>query len=400
MVVRFDSSLQAAPLTERESGLESEGVEHAAGPYRATREKGALAAGRFRRSRFAGLRTLSKKATSNMHRYVNELSHGDSVRDIFLVAEKHLRANRNGNLYLQVELRDKTGTISSRLWNANETIYTSFDDGELVQVEGKVQLYQGALQMILSRIERAATEGLPLEDFLPHAACDLGQLEHRLRSILMELSDPHLRALVECFLIDEELMQRFTTAPAGIKVHHAYIGGLVEHVVNLLEAATRLLPLYAMIHGDLLLTGIFLHDIGKIVEFAYDRSFHYTDEGQLVGHLVIGVEILDEKVKQAEDLTGEPFPRELLYRLKHMILSHHGSYEYGSPKLPMTPEAVLLHHLDNIDAKVHSFSQQIREDLNPNSAWTPYNANLGRKLYKGHGDLANGGASASNHELR
>jgi 3'-5' exoribonuclease len=340
------------------------------------------------------------KATSKMHRYVNELSHGDSVRDIFLVAEKHLRANRNGNLYLQVELRDKTGTISSRLWNANETIYTSFDDGELVQVEGKVQLYQGALQMILSRIQPAPTERLQLEDFLPHASCDLGQLERRLRSILLEISDPHLHALVECFLMDEDLMQRFTTAPAGIKVHHAYIGGLVEHVVNLLEAATRILPLYPMIHGDLLLTGIFLHDIGKIVEFAYDRSFHYTDEGQLVGHLVIGVEILNDKVKHAEELTGEPFPRELLFRLKHLILSHHGSYDFGSPKLPMTPEAVLLHHLDNIDAKVHSFSQQIREDLNPTSAWTPYNASLGRKLFKGHGDTGNGGALGSGPELR
>src|SRR5439155_25044906 len=156
-----------------------------------------------------------------------------------------------------------------------------------------------------------------------------------------------------------------------------------EHVVTLLDAAERVMPLYPEINRDLLLAGIFLHDIGKVRELSYDRAFLYTDEGQLIGHLVIGVEMLTEKAARVSDLTGEPFPPELLLRLKHMILSHHGSYEFGSPRLPMTPEAIALHLLDNLDAKVHSFSRDIREDRNQASAWTPFNQSLQRRLFKG-----------------
>jgi 3'-5' exoribonuclease len=199
----------------------------------------------------------------------------------------------------------------------------------------------------------------------------------------MRLSNPHLRALAECFLMDQEFVRAFCKAPAGVRMHHAYLGGLLEHVVTLLEVADRIAPLYPELDRDLLLTGIFLHDIGKVRELAYDRSFAYTDEGQLVGHLIIGVEMLNEKVRQVADLTGEPFPTELLLRLKHLILSHHGTYEFGSPKLPMTPEAIALHHLDNFDAKLHMFTRDIREDRNQSSAWTPFNQSLQRRLFKG-----------------
>ena len=187
--------------------------------------------------------------------------------------------------------------------------------------------------------------------------------------------------------MDEEFVQDFLQAPAGIRQHHAaYLGGLIEHIVSLTEAADRLIPLYPELDRDLLLTGIFLHDLGKVRELSYKRVFSYTDEGQLVGHLVIGVEMLNEKAAKVPDLTGEPFPAELLLRLKHMILSHHGSYEYGSPKLPMTPEAIALHCLDNLDAKIHSFTRDIREDKNQTSAWTPYNQSLQRRLFKGSVD--------------
>jgi 3'-5' exoribonuclease len=168
-----------------------------------------------------------------------------------------------------------------------------------------------------------------------------------------------------------------------VRNHHAYIGGLLEHVVRLLEAADRLLPLYPELDRDLLLTGIFLHDIGKVRELSYGRVFSYTDEGQLIGHLVIGVEMLNEKAARVPDLTGEPFPTEILLRLKHMIVSHHGALEFGSPKLPMTPEAIALHYLDNLDAKVHTFARDIREDRNQASAWTPFNQSLQRRLFKG-----------------
>ncbi len=318
-------------------------------------------------------------------RFVKQLGDGEPLDEVYLVTDKQLRANRNGNLYLQVDLADRTGTINARQWNANEQVFKSFDVGDFLQIRGKVQLFQGALQVILNQVERVQPEkiGLDLGDFLPHTAHDIDELLKRLRGVLLKLTNPHLRALVECFLMDADFLGDFCRAPAGIKNHHAYLGGLLEHVVTLLDAAERLLPLYPHVDRDLLLMGIFLHDIGKVRELTYGRSFGYSDEGQLIGHLVIGVEMLGEKVARVPDLTAEPFPHELLLRLKHMIVSHHGTYEFGSPKLPMTPEAIALHYLDNFDAKVHSFTRDIREDRNALSAWTPYNQQTQRKLFKG-----------------
>jgi 3'-5' exoribonuclease len=316
-------------------------------------------------------------------RYVQQLTDGENIEEIYLVVDKQMRANRNGNLYLQVDLRDRTGAINARLWNAGEHLFRSFDVGDFVQVKAKVQLFQGALQMILSQIERIETQKVELADFLPHTEQDVSKLLERLRAILRKLTNPHLRALVECFLMDDKFVAGLCRAPAGVRNHHAYLGGLLEHVVTLLDAADRLLPLYPDVDRDFLLAGIFLHDLGKVKELSYDRAFAYTDEGQLVGHLIIGVEMLNEKLAQVPELTGEPFPEELVLRLKHMILSHHGSYEFGSPKLPMTPEAIALHALDNFDAKVHSFTRDIREDKNQTSAWTPFNPSMQRRLFKG-----------------
>jgi 3'-5' exoribonuclease len=311
---------------------------------------------------------------------------GDAIDDIFLITDKQLRANRNGNLYLQLELRDRTGCISARLWNAGEQVFRMFESGDFLLVKGKVQLFQGALQMILTHIDRVQPEGVSLADFLPHTEHDVSKLWDRLRGILMKLSNPHLRGLAECFFMDEKFVEEFCRVPAGIRNHHAYLGGLLEHVVSLMDAAERILPVYPELDRDLLLAGVFLHDIGKVRELSFGKAFAYTNEGQLVGHLVIGVEMLNEKVARVSELTGETFPGELLLRLKHMILSHHGTYEFGSPKLPMTPEAIALHHLDNFDAKVHSFTRDIREDQNASSAWTPFNPSLQRRLFKGNAD--------------
>jgi 3'-5' exoribonuclease len=316
-------------------------------------------------------------------RYVEELTDGEAVEEVYLVVDKQLRANRNGNLYLQMDVRDRTGSMNARLWNAGEHLFRSFDVGDFLLVKGKVQLFQGALQMILTQLEKVESEKVDLTDFLPHTEKDITELLNRLRGTLMRLSSPHLRALAECFLMDEEFVRSFCRAPAGVRNHHAYVGGLLEHVVTLLDAGERLAPLYPDLDRDLLLMGIFLHDIGKARELSYDRAFSYTDEGQLIGHLVIGVEMLNEKVARVPDLTSEPFPREMLLRLKHMIVSHHGAYEFGSPKLPMTPEAIALHMLDNFDAKVHSFTRDIREDRNQASSWTPFNQALQRRLFKG-----------------
>jgi 3'-5' exoribonuclease len=316
-------------------------------------------------------------------RMIQQLADNENLEEVYLVADKQMRANRNGNLYLQVELRDRSGAITARLWNASDALFRLFDTGDFVWVRGKTQLFQGALQVILSHIDRFETEKVDLADFLPHTTQDVHKLLEKLRNTLMHLSNHHLRALAECFLMDEEFVRDLMQAPAGIRNHHAYLGGLLEHVVNLMETADRIAPLYPDVDRDLLLMGVFLHDVGKIRELSYRRVFNYTDEGQLVGHLIIGVEMLNEKVALVPNLTGEPFPRELLLRLKHMIVSHHGTHEFGSPKLPMTPEAIALHHLDNLDAKTHSFTRDIKDDKNQFSAWTPYNQSLQRRLFKG-----------------
>jgi 3'-5' exoribonuclease len=318
-------------------------------------------------------------------RYVGQMADGDAIEEVYLAAEKQLRANRNGQQYLQLDLRDRTGRIDARLWNVPERLVDSFEAGDFVRVKGKVQNFQGGLQVILSQLERVSPDEVEVADFLPHTEQDVGKLYERLRATLLKLGNPHLRALAECFLMDAEFVRNFCRAPAGIRHHHAYLGGLLEHVVTLLDAADRLAPLYPALDRDLLLMGVFLHDVGKVRELTYERAFAYSDEGQLVGHLVIGVEMLNEQVRRVPDLTGEAFPEELLLRLKHLILSHHGTYEFGSPRLPMTPEAVALHHLDNFDAKVHRFTRDIRADGNKGSAWTPYDTGLGRRLFKGGG---------------
>lgn len=316
-------------------------------------------------------------------RYVNTLANGESVEEVYLVSDKQLRANRQGNLYLHLELRDRTGAIGARLWNATEDLARTFEPGDYLLARGKVQVFQGALQVILSHLQPVRGEGIEPEEFLPQTAQSVPRLLGRLRELLLGMADPNLRALVECFLIDGEFVRKFTTAPAGIRHHHAYRGGLLEHVVTLLNVADRIAEFYPEVDRDLLLAGAFLHDVGKVDELGYERGFSYTDEGQLVGHMVMGVDLLDRKVAKAQELTGEPFPTELHLRLKHMILSHHGTAEFGAVKPPMTPEAVALHHLDSLDAKVHSYAREIREDPSPDSSWTAYNPGLGRRLFKG-----------------
>jgi 3'-5' exoribonuclease len=332
-------------------------------------------------------------------RFVQLLGDGEAIDEVFLVTEKQLRANKKGDSYIQIELRDRTGSISARMWNAGENLFRTFDEGDFLRIRGKVQLFQGNLQMILNQLDRIPVEQVTLPDFLPQTEQDVGKLLEKLRGFLLRLGNPHLRALAECFLMDEGFVNDFCQVPAGVRNHHAYLGGLLEHVVTLLDAADRLAPLYPAVDRDLLAAGIFLHDVGKVRELSYGRVFSYTDEGQLLGHLIIGVEMLTEKAARVPDLTGEPFPPELMLRLKHMILSHHGTYEFGSPKLPMTPEAIALHYLDNLDAKIHSFTRDIREDRNQTSAWTPFNQALQRRLFKGGVEGANGTPAAGMDEM-
>ncbi len=199
------------------------------------------------------------------------------------------------------------------------------------------------------------------------------------------MTDPHLRNLAECYLVDDAFMDKFARAPAGIKQHHAYCGGLLQHVVNLMEVVDRIAPCYPRVDRDLLMMGAFLHDSGKVDELVYEREFAYSDAGQLIGHLVMAVSTLEHKLAEVETLSGERVPDETALRLKHLIVSHHGEYDFGSPKLPMTVEAMALHCLDNLDAKVACFDQHLRDDANVDSPWTSFNAALARKLFKGYG---------------
>lgn len=316
-------------------------------------------------------------------RFVNQLGHQDIVDQVFVVSEKQLRPNRNGNLYLQMELSDRTGRIAARMWNATDSVYRAFENGDYVHVEGTTQLFQGAVQLIATHLERASPKEVDPDDFAPLKAVEVDKLVVRLGEILRGISEPCLRNLADCFLLDEALMAKFSKAPAGVKNHHAYLGGLLEHVVNLMEVVLRVSPCYPQIDRNLLLMGAFLHDLGKIDELRYEKDLSYSDEGQLIGHLVMAVGMLDGKIAESEKLSGEAFPTETALRLKHMIISHHGEYGYGSPKLPMTLEAVALYCLDNLDAKVNSFQQLLRDDPNVDSSWTAYYSNLERKLFKG-----------------
>lgn len=329
---------------------------------------------------------------------IRELSDGDHVDLVLLVRDKQVRTNRNGSAYLQLELNDKTGSIGARYWNVSDSETRAFDAGDFVRVKGKVQLFQGQLQLIAQAFERCRADEADLEDFIPASDASIESLLAELRQHLGRVEAPPLKALANAYLIDERFLEALCRAPAGIRHHHAYLGGLLEHIVSLLRVADRIVDLYPAIDPDLLRMGIFLHDLGKVRELMYDKGFIYSDEGQLIGHVVIGVEMLDEKLPLAAELLGEAVPAELVLRLKHMIVSHHGTYEFGSPKLPMTPEAIALHHLDNLDAKVHNFSRTIQGDMNPASAWTPFDPQTGRRLFKG--TASNGASSAALFDRR
>lgn len=315
--------------------------------------------------------------------FVRDLTDGQAVDQSFLASEKQLRTNRNGNLYLQVRLSDKSGSLTSMLWNANQRHYDSFENGDFVRVKGTAQIYNGGMQVLTKEISKLPSGEVDEADFTTLSDSAVEGMIARVGELLRGMSNTHLTTLAECFLIDENFMQGLRNAPAGIKNHHAYKGGLLEHVLSLMEVVSLVAPRYPDIDPDKLLMGAFLHDIGKIRELTYDPDLGYSDQGQLLGHLVQGIGMLDEMIAQAQQQSGEEFPEDLANQLRHMIVSHHGKLEYGSPKLPMTLEAIALHHLDNLDAKLHSVKQLIEEDVNADSPWTVYHPSLGCKLYKG-----------------
>ncbi len=318
--------------------------------------------------------------------FVNELADGDTVNEVFLLADKQMRANRNADMYLLATFRDKSGVINGLMWNVNEERLQHISSGDMVQVKGKIQLYQGALQMIVTRIDAVSQNDFDEEDFLIQPHANVEPLLDRLKELISTISCDRLRTLGDCFLNDDQLIEDLCSAPAGVRAHHAYQGGLIEHIVSMAEVADRLCGLYSQVNRDLLLLGVLMHDLGKVRELSWDPALAYTDEGQLLGHMNIAVEILNDKLLETRgQMGGTEVDAEDILRLKHMILSHHGSLEHGSPRVPMTLEAIVLHQIDNLDAKLHEFTRSIEDDVNKQSAWTPYSPRMERKLFKGRG---------------
>ncbi len=316
-------------------------------------------------------------------RFVSQLNHNEQIEQVFLASNKQLRPNRQGNLYLQLELSDRSGSIQTRMWNASDNDYKAFENGDYVHVEGAVQLFQGNLQLIAQRVRKARPDEVDESDFMTLQTDDIAKMRDRLIEILRGIKSAPLLALVDAYLNDEVFMGKFTRAPAGMKNHHAYQGGLLEHVLSMLELVLAIAPRYPQLDHEKLLVGAFLHDSAKIDELEYERDISYTDEGQMLGHMIQAITELDSKAKEAERRSQLAFPPMLLMEIKHMIISHHGEYAYGSAKLPMTLEAVTLHYLDNLDAKMASFTQLINDCPNVDSRWTQYFPNIERKLWKG-----------------
>jgi len=320
-------------------------------------------------------------------RFINELASGQAVDQVFLVRQKDLRTTSKGGLYIACVLADRTGTIPGRMWQATEAIYRGIPDSGLVQVHGRVESYKGQPQLVIDGLRPVAAESVDLADFMPHTEGDIEQMWSELLEILRAVKNRHLRMLIKKFVEDRELVAAFKKSPAAMEMHQAYIGGLLEHTLCMAKLAQNILPLYPNLNADLLLTGVFLHDIGKTAELSPEPGFAYTDRGQLVGHITIGATWVQQKADAVAAETGEPFAQQTLDLLVHLILSHHGAYEFGSPRLPMIPEAAALHYLDNLDAKMHMFAQRIAADPDDEASFTAYQRQLEVRIYKNSGTL-------------
>ena len=318
-----------------------------------------------------------------MRRYISQLKENEKISEIYAVSEKQLRPNKKGNLYLQFNLSDRTGSLTGFIWNVTDAASHDFDNGDYIRAEGITQRFQGTLQFIATRLTKVDADSVDSTEFARNQSVDIPKAQHRLRELLRSITDPSLRNLADCFSIDETFIEQFSKTPAGIKLHHAYPGGLLEHSLQMMETAIRIAELYPVLNRDLLLMGAFLHDIGKTQELAFGHEMYYTDQGQMLGHPFLGVEILNAKIVETENLSGEPFNAETSMLLKHMLISHHGTYENQCTKLPMSVEAMVLHFIDSIDSKVSEFRKYILDDPNAGSLWTNYIPAIERKLYKG-----------------
>lgn len=320
-------------------------------------------------------------------RFINQLTPGEALDQIFLVREKDLRTTKAGGLYLTCTLCDKTGSIPARMWQASESIYNGIAVDGFLHVKGRVEDYKGTLQFIVDACRPFPAEKVDMAEYLPVTAMDIELMWSELLEILRAVKDKYLRLLIKKIAEDRELVAAFKKAPAAMQVHHPFLGGLLEHTLGCLRAAQAILPLYPKVNADLVLAGVLLHDIGKAAELQTGTTIQMTDRGALIGHITIATIWVAEKAAALSAELGEPFPAKTLDLLQHIILSHHGELEFGSPKLPMIPEAFVVHYVDNLDAKIWMCTNQIANDPDPGSSFTSYNKQLETRLYKKSGEL-------------
>jgi len=311
------------------------------------------------------------------------------ITSSFVVIAKQVKPKKTGEPYLALTLGDRTGQIEAKMWDNVADAIDVFDQDDYIKAKGLINKYKNRFQLTIHKLRRLQDGEVEFADYLPKTTKNLDELWQTLTDFVASFKNPHLKALLQSFMTDAQVAEAYRCAPAAKTLHHAYIGGLLDHVVSLFRSCDLVSRNYPQVDRDLLLTGAFLHDIGKIHELAYTRSFSYTTRGQLLGHMIIEIEMLHAKVAQVPG-----FPEELKTLLEHLIISHHGQYEFGSPKLPMFPEALMLHYLDDLDSKMESMRAHFEREADLESPWTSYNPSLGRPLLNSAKFLHKNGAAA------
>ncbi len=321
--------------------------------------------------------------TANKTIQIKEITDGQSIQDLFLVREMSRGETKAGKPYLSLVLMDASGEISGRVWENAEQLMGECPTGAVVSVIGQAQAYKGILQLRIDHLSRIAESEVDLAQFVPSVQGNVGLMAKELLKLAGSVENPFLKELLLALFGERRLMQSFKKAPAAKAMHHAYVGGLLEHTLGVARLADSISSLYPSLDRSLLMAGALLHDIGKLKEFSFDSfPFEYSDRGRLVGHMVLGIEMIQEKIN---GISG--FPEDLGDRLKHLILSHHGRYEFGSPSLPMMQEAFALNFLDDLDAKINYLDRLSGQVKGEGYQWTEFQRNLERFLFvKGHQD--------------
>jgi 3'-5' exoribonuclease len=314
------------------------------------------------------------------HKFINQIEAGQPVDDIYLFSQAILRSTTRGDLYIAMYLSDKTGKLNARMWQATEAIFNSLPKEGFVRIKGRSELYQSNLQIVIDNVTIVPNDKVNFEDYLARTTKDVNAMFEQVKNILGAIKDPQIKALVGAFLADEALMKKFRSAPAAVNCHHNYLGGLLEHTCNMLQSAKALLPLYPQVQADLVLAGVFLHDMGKTEELSYEMAFSYTDSGQLVGHIVQTVVMINRKADQLAQ-KGVTIARPIMENVEHIVVSHHGEYEFGSPKLPATVEAFMVNYIDDLDAKIGQVTAALETEQG-DEGWTQFKPTLNTRLYK------------------